>query len=129
LVAGDAGVRSAPAGILGSEGRDHLTLELGPEVEHVVADPKAPRHRPRVVDRPDAAAPGSFAGLRHPGRPEVHGDPDHLVPLGDQQGGGNRAVHSAAHRDGYTSHAALRTSLRTRTASRPPTTFGDGAGV
>ena len=50
VVAGDAGVRRAPAPVLLDEVADDVLAELAPRVHHVVRNPDGPADAPRILD-------------------------------------------------------------------------------
>jgi hypothetical protein len=72
---------------------DHVPVEVVGEVEHEVVDAELLGDAAGVVDVGDAAAAGVAVAA-----PQPHRDADHLVPGGEQLGGGDRRVDPAAHR-------------------------------
>ena len=103
VVAGEAGVGRAAAGVLADEVVDDVFLELALQVEHVVADAERVGGGAGVVRVFDGAAALVVAGgagvlLR----PEAHGDADDVVTLAGKQARGDGRIDAAGHGDNHT---------------------------
>ncbi len=88
--------------VLGHERLHHAFLELLLEIDHVVGNADLLRHAAGIVDIFDRAAAAGGSVRRQIGQPplvpELHRQPDHALPLADQQRGHRGAVHAARHR-------------------------------
>ena len=117
LVAAHAWVWCTAGGVFGHETVDHVLFELLFEVHDVVTNAELAGHAARVIDIFDATAllvAGEFFGAGF--GPETHGHSHHVVPLFDEQGRSDGAIHSAGHADNNAgqTHGVLR-FLCTRT--------------
>src|SRR5437773_2215579 len=118
-VAAHAGDRSAAAGVLGDEVRDHVAAEAVLEIQDVVRDPELVSHEPGVGDRIEGAAGPVGDGVAV--AEQLHGGADDVVPRLHQQGCGYGRVDTARHRDEDAIAHRCSTAERARTFS---TIFG-----
>ena len=106
LVAADAGIRRAAAGVGLDEILDDFVLEDLAEVQDVVGDVELVGDAPSVLDRAQRTA-GIFAlDLGHVGQigPHVQRDADHVIPVLLEQGRRNGAIDSARHAHNHARH-------------------------
>ena len=120
LVAAQARVRRPAGGVLGDEVVDDVLGEALGEVPHVERDAELVGDPAGVVRVLDAAAAAGAAAQRLPVRREREVDTGDVVPGVDRQRGGDRGVHSPAHR-GEDPHRGPCPARRARSTTGPIT--------
>ena len=98
LVAADTGDRRFAAQVAVGEIVHHALREPVLVIEDVMGDADPVGHLPRIVDVLAGAA-RSLAAHRHAVVVKLEGDPDHVVTLLTQKGGGDGGVDTAGHGD------------------------------
>ena len=98
LVAADAGDRRFAAQVAVGEIVHHALRKAVLVIEDVVGNADPVGYLPRIVDVLAGAA-RSLAAHRHAMVVKLEGDPDHVVTLLPQKGGGDGGVDTAGHGD------------------------------
>ena len=93
-IALDTRIRGATGGVVRDIGRDHVSLEVITEVEHMVFDAEMVGDPAGVVDIADRATTRVARAS-----PELHGDTDDLVAGLLKQRSGDRRIDAAGHHD------------------------------